>query len=132
MRSWRIGPTREGEWRQRLLADAATDYVAMGPSNSGRSLLSRRSSSRRATSASGGATRATDWSADKQHLVSLSEDHADNHETSELVACARWRASEIDPPTDAPQAPERQTEVKAEDLRPYLKGCSPYGADATY
>lgn len=68
----------------------------------------------------------------REYATAVAAAYADDSEASEWVVWARWRASQIDPLTDAPRAPERQTKVKAEDLRPYLKGWSPYGPDASY
>ncbi len=68
----------------------------------------------------------------RDYATAMAAAYADDHETSAWVAWAGWRASQIDPLTDAPRAPERQTKVEAEDLRPYLGGWSPYGPEAKY
>jgi hypothetical protein len=42
------------------------------------------------------------------------------------------RADELDPIAEHPRMPQLPEEIKPEDLRPHLKGRSPFGPDATY
>jgi hypothetical protein len=42
------------------------------------------------------------------------------------------RADELDPLSEPPEMPPLPDKIQPEDLRPYLKGRSPYGPDASY
>ena len=68
----------------------------------------------------------------RDYAAAITQAHPNDAEASEWVAWMLRRADRLDPIATPPCAPGLPEKIRAEDLRPYLKGWSPHGPDATW
>ncbi|MFN8018963.1 MAG: hypothetical protein U0P45_12690 [Acidimicrobiales bacterium] len=68
----------------------------------------------------------------RSYAAAVTAAHPDDAGAAEWVVWMLERADQLDPIATCPGAPEPPVKIRAEDLRPYLKGWSPHGPDATW
>jgi hypothetical protein len=68
----------------------------------------------------------------RSYAEALTAVHGSEPTTAAWVAWMHGRAAELDPLASPPSMPDPPEKVQPEDLRPYLKGRSPYGPEATH
>lgn len=68
----------------------------------------------------------------REYTAAITAGRNNDPGTAAWVEWMHGRADQLDPLPDPPRMPEPPDKIQPEDLRPYLKGRSPYGPDSSY
>jgi hypothetical protein len=68
----------------------------------------------------------------RDYAAAITARHGSDAATGAWVEWMQGRADKLDPLSELPEMPGLPDKIQPEDLRPYLKGRSPYGPDASY
>jgi hypothetical protein len=68
----------------------------------------------------------------RDYAAAITARHGNDAATTAWVEWMQGRADKLDPLSEPPEMPTLPGKIQPEDLRPHLKGRSPYGPDASY